>query len=69
MDENKALQRFEKAFYAGKGYEPEDSSESKKKDEEKSNDHEAMGAEQLAKLLANPEVINMLQVLSKTIGS
>lgn len=28
-----------------------------------------MSSEQLAKLLANPEVMNMLKVLSKTIGS
>ncbi len=59
---------IEKAFYAGKGYEPEDSSESKKKDEEKKDDQEAMNTEQLAKLLANPEVMNMLKVISKSLG-
>ena len=41
---------------------------SKKKtaEAEKTEKQESMGAEQLAKLLTNPEVINMLKVLSKT---
>ena len=70
LDENRRTnaELIEKAFYAGKGYEPEDSSESKKKDEEKKDDQGAMNTEQLAKLLANPEVMNMLKILSKTVA-
>ena len=71
LDENRRTnaELIEKAFYAGKGYEPEDSSESKKKDEEKKDDQETMNTEQLAKLLTNPEVLNMLKVISKSLGT
>ena len=71
LDDNRRTnaELIEKAFYAGKGYEPKDSSESKKKDQEKKDDQESMNTEQLAKLLANPEVLNMLKVISKSLGS
>lgn len=71
LDENRRTNAalIEKAFYAGKGYEPEDSSGGKKKDEKKGDDQEAMNTEQLAKLLSNPEVMNMLKVISKSLGA
>ena len=62
---------IEKAFYAGKGSEPDASSDGKKKIAEaaETEKQESVSPEQLAKLLTNPEVINMLKVLSKTIGN
>lgn len=71
LDDNRRTnaELIEKAFYAGKGYEPEDLSGGKKEDEKKRDDQESMNTEQLAKLLANPEVLNMLKVISQSIIS
>lgn len=73
LDENRRTnaQLIEKAFYAGKGSEPGEAPENKTKDAKvkEDNKQEGINPEQLAKLLTNPEVISMLQVLSKTIGS
>ena len=72
LDENRRTnaELIEKAFYAGKGSEPEGSSDGKKTAEaEETEKQESMGPEQLAKLLTNPEVINVLKVLSKTMAS
>ncbi len=61
---------IEKAFYAGKGSEPDAPSDGKKETPkaEDPETQEGMSPEKLAKLLTNPEVINMLKVLSKTMG-
>ena len=73
LDENRRTnaELIEKAFYAGKGSEPDASSDGKKKIAEaaETEKQESVSPEQLAKLLTNPEVINMLKVLSKTIGN
>lgn len=73
LDENRRTnaELIEKAFYAGKGSEPEDSSKSNKIDKEKVvvGDQESMSPERLAKLLSNPEVLNMLKVISQSINS
>lgn len=72
LDENRRTnaQLIEKAFYAGKGSQPDCSSENKKTEEkEKTGDQETMNPEQLAKLLTNPEVLNMLKVISKSLGT
>ena len=73
LDENRCTnaELIEKAFYAGKGSEPDASSDGKKKIAEaaETEKQESVSPEQLAKLLTNPEVINMLKVLSKTIGN
>ena len=73
LDENcrTNAELIEKAFYAGKGSEPDASSDGKKKIAEaaETEKQESVSLEQLAKLLTNPEVINMLKVLSKTIGN
>ena len=71
LDENRRTNAalIEKAFYAGKGAEPDAPSDSKKKtkEAEETEKQESMNPEQLAKLLTNPEVISMLKVLSKAI--
>ena len=62
---------IEKAFYAGKGSEPDAPSDGKKETPkaEDPETQEGMSPEKLAKLLTNPEVINMLKVLSKSLES
>ncbi len=73
LDENwrTNAELIEKAFYADKGPEPGVPSESTKKatETEKTEKQDSMNPEQLAKLLTNPEVINMLKVLSQTMGA
>ena len=72
LDENRRTnaELIEKAFYAGKGSVPESSSDIKKKDEKKEavGEQESMNPDQLAKILANPEVLNMLKVISRSIN-
>lgn len=73
LDENRRInaELIEKAFYAGKGSEPDGLSEGKK-EPPKAEDPETqqgMSPEKLAKLLTNPEVLDMLKVLSKTMVS
>lgn len=72
LDENRRTnaELIEKAFYAGKGSEPGGPSDSKKKtiEAEEAEKQEGMSPEQLAKLLSNPEVLNMLKVISKSMG-
>ena len=72
LDENRRTnaELIEKAFYAGKGSEPDAPSDNKKTAESvETEKQESMSPEQLAKFLTNPEVINMLKVLSKTMAS
>lgn len=73
LDENRRTnaELIEKAFYAGKGAEPDAPADNKKAttEAEETEKQESIGPEQLAKLLTNPEVINMLKVLSKTMAS
>ncbi len=73
LDENRRTnaELIEKAFYAGKGSEPEGPADSKEKTDEAAEPErqEVMSPEKLAKLLTNPEVMNMLKVLSKSLGA
>ena len=41
----------------------------KAEEKETAGDQESMNPEQLAKLLTNPEVLNMLKVISKSLGT
>ena len=69
LDENRRTnaQLIEKAFYAGHGSESGSDGKSKGKKEKKTEEaSEEMNPEKLVKLLSNPDVVNMLKVLSKT---
>ena len=71
LDENRKTnaELIEKAFYEGHGSEPDGSSGAKKKPTMKVVESDGLDADQLAKLLGDPNVVNMLKVLSKTIGA
>ncbi len=71
LDENRKTnaELIEKAFYEGHGSEPENGASAKKKPTMKVVESDGLDADQLAKLLGDPNVVNMLKVLSKTIGA
>ena len=68
LDENRQenAKLLEKAFYAGRGAEPE--AEVKRKQEAVVDQMKELGFDplQLAKVLSNPDMVKMLQMLSKS---
>ena len=70
LDENRRInaELIEKAFYAGKGSEPDIPSDCKKTDEESTDEQETLDPTKLVKILSNPDVLNMLKVISKSVS-
>ncbi len=70
LDENRRAnaQLIEKAFYGGQGTESIESEQSV--DTQVADQAQAAGVDiqQLMKILSNPEMVNMLKMLSKTMG-
>ena len=70
LDENRRInaELIEKAFYAGKSSEPDIPSDCKKTDEESTDEQETLDPTKLVKILSNPDVLNMLKVISKSVS-